>query len=778
MRGVRVSRLRVQLRANREKGWLRFCPTASIRAMRAFPRALAAAIASASLPAASLLGQVVSPSRVAASSPAAQATRQISAHEVREPIIIDGLLDEPAWRNVEPARGFIQSEPRTGQPATEDTEVRVLYDANTLYIGAYLHDREPNRLVVNDIRKDFREDDQDDFEVLLDTFHDRRNGYVFITNAEGARADRQVANEGREVNTSWDAIWTVRSRRVSDGWTVEMAIPFRSLRYDAASVSTWGINFARRIRRKNEVDFWSPVPREYNLTRVSLAGDLVGLVHDRTSNDLRVKPYVAARTVRTVGGASFDRAADAGVDLKYGVTKGLALDITVNPDFAQVEADEQQVNLTQFSQFFPEKREFFLENSGIFYVGDAARNNRQFAPPTPDEDLLLFFSRRIGLTPTGQPIPIPAGVRLTGQLGGFTVGALSMQTRTSAAAEGSNYSVLRMRRNLLTGSDIGFLVMNRLSSANTGNWNRVVGGDANIRFFGRLDWNSYLMASRSPGKDAGQYAGRTSLNYESKFFHGKAGVLQIGEGFADDMGFLRRTNTRKYILDTGLRPRFAGLQRLGIREMHPHVTWNYYDDLQGRMIGKNLHTGYSLFFNDGGFVEFSVNPKFELIAKPFMINPDIAPIPAGNYPWTEYMFKGQTDASRPVSLTYTLISGGLWSGTQRTQQVSVAVRPSFRLGATEGVSHTEAYLDAPRAKFEALLWTTRVNYSFTTNMFIDALSQYDPRQRMFNANVRFNVIHHPLSDLFIVFNEQRMTAPDAPVPGRGVILKFTQMMSF
>ena len=730
-----------------------------------------------SLLASSLPGQNSGGSKPGA--PAVVSTvRRVRAKETRLAITLDGVLDEVAWRDAEPARGFVQSEPRTGESATEETEVRVLFDATTLYIGAYLHDREPHRIVVNDIKKDFKEDDQDDFEVLLDTFHDRRNGYVFITNVEGARADRQVANEGREINTSWDAVWTVRTKRMPDGWVAEIAIPFRSLRYDVAAVGSWGINFSRRIRRKNEIDFWSPVPREYNLARVSLAGDLDGVGLSGVSRNLRVKPYAAARGIRETGGARFANSADAGVDVKYGVTKSLALDLTVNPDFAQVEADEQQVNLTQFSQFFPEKREFFLENSGIFYVGDAARSNQPNAPLTPDEDLLLFFSRRVGLTSTGSPIAIPAGLRLTGKAGDFTLGAISMQTRATSRSSAQNYSVFRIRHNLYEGSDLGLIAMNRQSMDSSGSWNRVIGGDANIRFFRKLDWNSYLVGSQTPGKGDAQYAGRTSLNYESKFFHGKLGLLQIGQGFADDMGFLRRTNVRKYLLDLGLRPRPAWAQALGVREMHPHVTWNYYENLDGTMIGKNLHTGYTFFLNNGGYVEYSINPRFERIATPFTINKKITAIPAGSYEWAEYQIKGQTDASRVVSSTFTLISGGLWSGSQRTQLATLTVRPSYRFGTTIGVSHTEASLDQPHAKFEALLWTTRANYSFSTNMFVDAISQYDPRQHLFNANVRFNVIHHPLSDLFIVFNEQRFTTPDAPVPGRGLIVKFTQMFSF
>jgi hypothetical protein len=735
--------------------------------------AAAAVLIGARLPAQSLAA-----AESARSSGVPAAARVLEAREVRGAIVVDGRLDEPEWLAAPAAAGFIQSEPRTGEPATESTDVRVLYDAERLYIGAYLHDRAPDDIVVNDIRKDFNPEQQDVFEVILDTFHDRRNGYVFITNLAGARADRQVANEGREINTSWDGMWTVQTRRVEDGWMVEMAIPFRTLRFDFTRAQSWGINFSRRIRRRNEVSFWAPVPRAYTLARVSLAGELTGIAHAGTARDLRVKPYVAGRTTRETGGLQSTSKGDAGVDVKYGVTPGLTLDVTVNPDFAQAEADEQQVNLTQFSQFFPEKREFFLENSGIFYVGDAARNNRVMLAPTPDEDMLLFFSRRIGLSREGRNVAIPAGLRLTGSAAGATIGALSMRTQSTPATPSNQYSVLRLRRNLFAGSDVGLIVLDREGlGTTTPDWNRVAGVDANFRLPGEWDWNSYGVGSRKPGKSGGQYSYRSSISHEGNFFHGKVGVLEIGSGFSDDVGYFRRTDTRKYILDVGVRPRPSWLAGTGVREMHPHVVWNYYENLHREMTAKHLHSGYTFFLNDGGFMELSVNPSFQRIDSPFSISPSVPPLPAGSYSWTDYQLKGGTNASRLLSASYTFITGGLWSGRQRTQQVAVSARPTSQLAASLGVSHTAATLGTPDASFEALLWTTRANYSFTTNMFFDALAQYDPRQHLFNANLRFNVIHHPLSDLFIVLNQQRITTPDAPVPGFGVIVKFTQMLS-
>ncbi|HUQ82947.1 MAG TPA: DUF5916 domain-containing protein [Gemmatimonadaceae bacterium] len=710
----------------------------------------------------------------------ASARARISAVAAAARPRIDGVLDDELWRRVAPTSGFVQAEPDEGKPATEATEVRVAYDDANLYIAAYMHDADPRGIVVNDLRKDFDEQNQDDFEVLLDTFGDRRNGYIFITNPAGAKADRQIANEGREMNASWDAIWTVVTRRVSDGWTAEIAIPFRSLRFNGGSDQRWGINFSRRIRRKNEIDFWSPVPRAYNLMRASLAGDLTGLNTGSVGRDLRVKPYVAGSTVRELGGPKFRRTEDVGVDLKYGVTPGLTLDVTVNPDFAQVEADEQQVNLTQFSQFFPEKREFFLENSGTFYVGDAARNNRVSNAPTPDEDLLLFFSRRIGLTGAGRAVSIPAGVRVSGSAAGFGIGALSMQTRTHDSTSGANFSVLRMRRNVGRGSDMGLLFMNHAPNDSTNDYNRLVGADATIRFAGRVDWNSYAVRSFAPNDRDAPYAARTSVNYEGNFVHVKPAVLEIGRGFRDDLGYYRRTDVRKWMIDMGIRPRLASLRAFGVREMHPHVTWAYYERPGDRdMIAKNLHTGYTLFLTNGGFLELSANPRFERIDTPFAVDKSVPAIAAGGYSWNEWQFKGSTDASRAVSSEFTLVSGGFWTGTQRTARATATLHPTSKLRITGGINRTAATLGGPGdPRFVASLYTARTSYSFTTSAFVDALTQFDPRTKQLSANVRLNVIHHPLSDLFIVYNDQRFVTADSPRAGRSLTIKATQMVAF
>lgn len=740
-----------------------------------------------SLPAlAPVHAQTPAPGGVGAATRVPDERRSTIASRAMAQIVIDGALDDASWQSAAVASDFIQSEPLGGQPASQQTDVRVLFDADQLYIGAFLHDNDPSKIVVNDIRKDFREEDQDDFEVLLDTFGDRRNAYVFSTNVEGARHDRQVSLEGREINQSWDAAWEVKTKRLRDGWSVEMRIPFRSLRFSKANAAAWGINFSRHLRRINEVSFWAPVPRAFNLNRVSLAGSLDGLETGNAGRDLRIKPYVASNAVRPLGTTAvrapkLSNGIDVGVDVKAAVTSGLTMDLTVNPDFGQAEADEQQVNLTQFSQFFPEKRDFFLENSGVFYVGDAARNNRVNPTPTPDEDNLLFFSRRIGLTSGGLPIPVIGGFRLTGRLTDRTrLGVLSVQDRSLGLDPGSNASVFRLRQNLgRTGNDLGLFAMQNIHTAGANYANRVVGIDKNVRLFRNLDWNSYAVKTSTPGITSGDYAWRSTVNWEGNFFHGKGGVMQLGEGFRNDLGFYRRTGMRKYLADIGVRPRTPWLRANGVREIHPHIVWDYQEDLRGGMLAKRLHTGISFFFNNGGVIEWSENPSFNRLQAPFRPNARMAsPIPVGGYSWNEHAIFLTTDQSRMFSTSTRLIFGGLYSGTQRTINGSVLFRPNYRFRATVGLQRTQAELRLPALRFTNSLLTVRSSYSFTPNMFVDALSQYDAVSKLFNANVRFNLIHRPLSDLFIVYNDQRILTPDAPVAGRALLVKFTQMVSF
>jgi hypothetical protein len=634
-------------------------------------------------------------------------------------------------------------------------------------------------VIVNDIRKDFPAGEQDSFEVILDTFADRRNGFVFVINPAGAKSDTQIANEGRDVNSNWDAVWTVATKIEQNGWTAEIRIPFKSLRFEPGDDRIWGVNFSRHIRRKNEIDYWSPVPRVYNLYRSSLAGTLTGLPDASEGRNLRVKPWVAANTTRATAAPDFEPDFDAGLDLKYGVTAGLTLDVTVQPDFAQAEADVQQVNLTQFSLFYPEKREFFLENSGMFYFGDIPRESAlgtaRFQPP--EEEILLFFSRRIGLTSTGDPIPIIAGGRLTGRVGRTGLGLMTIQTESEHGIPGDNYTVLRGRRDVLRNGDIGAIFLSRQSVGNGGS-NQVTGADANFRFISALSLNGFLSRSFTPGVRGGQVAGKGSVTWNANTLHTQYSYLTIGDNFRDDIGFVKRVGIRKHFGDFGVRKRPESLRKAGIRELHPHARANVYMDQSNVKVSHTNHVAMAVFFESGGYVEVQWNPRYERITTPFQIRPDQA-FPVGSYQWNEYALEMETNHSRKVSGSALLTGGGFWNGTQKSAKVGVVYRPSYHLTFDMALQRNDIDLPSPMHPFTTNLVTSRIGYAFNTRTFLDTLLQYNTDLNQFNANVRFDLIHRPLSDLFIVYNEQQLTNQPTPVnPGRGLVVKYTHMLAF
>jgi hypothetical protein len=716
--------------------------------------------------------------------PSPDGRRTLSAVRAMEPPAIDGALDEPLWQATAPARDFVQSDPLEGQPATEATEVLVAFDDTFLYIGVRCLDSDPAGIVVNDIHKDFAAAEQDTFEVLLDTFADRRNGFVFGTNARGARFDSQIANEGRDVNPNWDAVWWVAARVGPAGWTAEFQIPFRTLRFGPGAGHDWGINFARRVRRKNELAYWSPVSRAFSIVRASSAGTLSGLPDLAQGRNIRVKPYALGGAVRPLGGDDTTIDRSVGLDVKAGLSPSLTLDVTVNPDFAQAEADEQQVNLTQFSLFFPEKREFFLENSGVFYFGDIPRNQRQtsrFRPP--EEDLLLFFSRRIGLTDAGDQVPLYGGLRLTGRAGKYGIGALSMQSEAYAGRPGAhdvtpgqNYTVARVRRDVFGSSDVGAIVMSRQASGRADDFNRVVGADANFRVLRSLNLNGFAARSETPGERRAQTASKASIGWEDSRLRIGYSLMNIGEGFRADMGFVRRTGVTRHFLDWASFLRPQALQRRGIRQLEPHARAWYYYDPAGRLATRQGHVGLQVTWTRGAFIEYALEPRTEAITTPFRIRSDVA-IPVGRYDWNQHLWVIQSDRSRALSVASRITHGDFWNGRQKNVQTSVLYRWNHRLFIDVGVQVTDVTLTRPETSFVTTLVNWRTGYSFSTNMFLDALVQYRSDVEQFSANLRFNLIHRPLSDFFIVYNEQQYA--DGRVPaGRGLVVKYTHLFSF
>src|SRR5688572_7196751 len=409
------------------------------------------------------LGQPVQGSDQPGSRPAA------TALAIGEAPMIDGILNEPAWQKAPMLTGFTQSEPFGGEAASEQTDVRIAYDDDAIYVGVMLHDSDPSQIVTTDTRRDANLNEMDSFQIIFDTYGDRQNGFVFGTNALGVQYDAQVRDQGNTTST-WDGSWDVKTNVSESGWTAEFRIPLRTLRYGPAP-QTWGINAYRNIQRTRERTYWAPLERVYNIGRLSSAGDLRGL-QLQTPRNLKVLPYVIGSANRdyTRGGIVDDTNGDFGFDAKFGVTPSLNLDASYNTDFAQVEVDNQQINLTRFNLRFPEKRPFFQENSGLFAIGKG-------------QELDLFFSRSIGLDENGAIVPIKGGGRLSGKVNGYNVGVLNMQTDDARSQPGSNFSVLRVSRELPSRSGIGAMFVNRTATgslARSNDFNRTFGADARL----------------------------------------------------------------------------------------------------------------------------------------------------------------------------------------------------------------------------------------------------------------------------------------------------------
>src|SRR5881628_2438994 len=563
------------------------------------------------------------------STPAARARAVIT------PPVIDGRLTDPAWLEATPVTGFVQRELHEGAPVTERTEVRIVTDGQALYVGAWLYDSDPAGIVAGEQVRDGDIAKSDYFGVLLDTYHDRQNGFVFTTTPAGIEYDAQVVNEGEGggiqlpgqpramagslggFNLNWDGTWTVATSVDSGGWYAEFRIPFTTLRHGAGERQTWGLNLVRSIRRKNEEAFWSFIPRQFSLMKVSRAGTLEG-VQVPSRRVWTVTPYALTGVERNYTiAAEARRRGEIGGEVKYGVTPSLTLDLTYNTDFAQVEVDEQRTNLTRFPLFFPEKRPFFLENAGIFSAG---------TPQAVD----LFFTRRIGIDTFGQPVPILGGGRLTGRVGDFTVGALQIFTERAGLQAPMSYSVVRLQRELAARSRIGVIGVQRVRTAQPGDWNRVFGldGRIGIRDAWTIDWWGAASATPGPDSDAAAYSAR--LSYETGSWSNLARFIQVGSDFDPEVGFLNRPGGYRFYEGTVMwKKRFPRVPWL--KDWHPHVGYRGYYGLDGFRQEDRIHldiTEWSLA--SGAMVGPEMNIEHQGLQQPFAIARNVT-LPVGSY---------------------------------------------------------------------------------------------------------------------------------------------------
>lgn len=689
-------------------------------------------------------------------------SREVEAREgraasVRTAPAIDGRLTDDIWASGQAYTGFFQRELHEGEPVSERTEVRILTDGEAMYVGAWLYDREPGGIIPGDKVRDVTLTNSDYFGFVLDTYLDRQNGFVFATTPSGIEYDGQVVKEGEGggvfqqgqgraqagsmggFNLNWDASWTVATSVDSLGWYAEFRIPFATLRYGAGAEQTWGLNLVRGIRRKNEEAFWSFIPRQFNLLRLSRAGTLRG-IQVPVRRVATATPYVLAAAARDYAvDPKFDPTGEWGTDLKYGLTPSLTLDLTYNTDFAQVEVDEQRTNLTRFPLFFPEKRPFFLENAGIFSAG------------TP-QAVELFFSRRIGIDTLGSPVPILGGGRVTGRVGGLTLGLLQIFTDEVAGRQSAtSYSLARLTRELGTRSRVGVIGVQREASG-AGNRNRTYGADGRIGIGDAWTFDWWAAMTETPGRSGNDRAFSARADYQTQKWSNSVRYLEVGEDFNPDVGFLNRFGGYRFY-DIALMRLVRNERLTWLKQWNPHLNYRAHFDLDGNYQSGQIHVDVTeVEFADGSRYGPELNISHEGLQREFTIAPGVT-LPVGDYDWASLAFDFTTNPSAPLSISGRTDVGPFYNGTRSGGSATLTLRRGASLTTSLLVDYQDVELD--QGSFTRSLVGFRLGYFFTPRVFVQSLTQFNNQARVWTANVRFGWLNTAGTGLFVVFNDGR-----------------------
>ncbi|MSO57090.1 MAG: hypothetical protein EXQ55_09270 [Acidobacteria bacterium] len=695
---------------------------------------------------------------------------QIEVRQTDRPPTIDGELGVEEWRNAVVVDSFTQQEPTNGEPATERTEVRLIYDSQRLYIAVHAYDSSPAGVIATEMRRDSpRLLDEDNFQVILDTFRDSRSGYMFVTNPLGAKLEQQIFEEGggnargaaSNINKDWDGVWMAAARRTSDGWTAEIAIPMVTVRSPEVNTQTWGINFMRNIRRKNEQVYWAPIPKPYGLTQVSMAGTITGMRDISRGLDLRIKPFTIAggRRDRTGASVSSSGLKDVGLDVKYGLGSGLGLDVTLNTDFAQAEVDEQQVNLTRFALFFPEKRDFFLENSGQFTISTQGT----------DRMADLFFSRSIGLSSTGQPVPIVGGVRMTGKTAGNNIAVMNIQTDSAFGRPGENFLVARYSKDFLTRSKVGGLIINK-EAIGSERFNRTFVADATYAPTRSFSLQSFIAKTSTPGVVDDQqmvHARALFLNTKWQTF---AEFTDIGNNFNDEAGFIPRRGIRTSKLHLERNPRPGGI----IRVMEPMINVTYTTDQNNRLLTRRIHHMLGTRLQNGTYINVVFNRWLDTLDQPFAIQSNVT-IPVGTYRFHELNLSYSSNPSKRFYQRVSYSPQTFYGGKRKDANLTLGLRASSRAATEFSLQRND--VDLPWGSFLVNLGIVRFDYAISPRMTVRSLSQYNSSTKQFSASVRYNFIYRPGSDLYVVYDELQANLLGRPeIRNRQLLIKLTYLM--
>ncbi len=714
-------------------------------------------------------------------------------------IEVDGRLDEPVYDAVAPVSDFIQQLPDEGAPATERTDAWVMFDDENFYVAGRCWDSAPpTEWVATEMRRDaFNMLNNDLFGFLIDTFYDRRNALLFYANPLGGFVDQALTNEGNP-NRDWNPVWDVRTDRFDGGWTIEMVVPFKSLRYRPARDQVWGIQLRRTVMRKNEWAYLTLIPISAagfggrgGVFRVSAAGTLVGLEAPPAGGHLELKPYAigglttaAPESAGPAGaGMPLERDGKLGVDLKYGITQNLTADFTYNTDFAQVEVDEQQVNLTRFNLFFPEKREFFLEGRGIF---DFARGSFRTARSLRRGSVLgggdaptIFYSRRIGLQ-GGQAVPILGGGRLTGKIGAFDVGALNIQTGDEAVsrARDTNFTVLRVKRDLLRRSSVGAIATNRSLSLSGDGSNRVYGADATFSFFDSVNLLGYYARTRTTGVSGRDTSYQARFDYGADRYGLEVDHLLVEDDFRPEVGFLRRDNFRRTSLSGRFSPRPRSLE--AVRQFVLEASHDYFLTADtGLPETRQNQVAFQTELENSDQFGVRLSDSYELLQEPFSPSGADVSIPAGGYDFTDVRLTYALGPQRLLNGRVEVATGGYFDGDITSVDLSRGrVDLSSQLSVEPSVSFH--WIDLPGGSFRTDLVRARLNYTFSPRMFFSGLLQYNSANRTLGTNLRLRWEYSPGSELFVVYTEEQDTDPLRPerydgLRDRGFVIKLTRL---
>lgn len=704
-------------------------------------------------------------------------------------IQIDGKLNEPAWETVNFQGDFRQREPDEGHPASEGTEIGVLYDKRYIYFGIKCFDSEPGKIIAREMRRDAVVDDDDYFEMVLDTYHDRRSGYYFITNAHGSKREAQLANEGRDYNPAWDGVWICKTQITKQGWFLEIAIPWKTLRFTEQDVSVWGINFARMIRRKNEHVYWQLIPRHLGgaaIFRLSGAGTLQGMTALKMGGNLELQPYFLGG-LENDPGTKFSTAhlSDMGFDANIALTANLALDLTVNTDFAQVEADQEQVNLSRFSLYYPEKRDFFLEGAEVFTFGGSQHWDGG------STDMNLFYSRRLGLV-DGQEARILGGAKMVGKVGRYRIGIMNINTERvsyeqenneTVKAQATNFAVVRLSRDVLQRGSIGLMLLNKEES-HTQHFNRSLGIDSHLPLSTHFTMSGYLAGTSGPAQivdgrrldmDKQNIAAKLNLDYTSDLWQFATAFQDIGVRFNPEMGFNRRSDYRLGNASLEYSPRPKTSKR--IRQYTYQIEGDYRTNHDQAMLEANIETSWAIEFQNSSRFSIAVNRNKEYLDYDWQLRKGFL-IPSHSYTAYHYSLSAVSDKARAMAGGIEVSCGDYYTGRSTAAGVSGVLTRIEPLRMEIDYSHH--YIDLPQGNFHTNTLGLRIYCFFSTELYLKAYMQwnddklsFDGRERVI-SNVLLRWIYAPESNLYLVYNDGRLVGPNlTEIVNRTVMLKAT-----